>query len=91
MDVTKAIQFGQILDEAYDVSPSDLDNSAGKTFTVGGTTYKVVTTIYANDLATDMNPSRINDQVSIGLICQADPAGGVVIAVRGTEAGLRRC
>jgi len=85
MDATKAIQFGQILDEAYDVSPSDLDNSAGKTFTVGGITYKVVTTIYANDLATDMNPSRINDQVSIGLICQADPAGGVVIAVRGTE------
>lgn len=85
MDVVKAIQFGQVLGEAYDVSPSDLNNSAGKTFVVGGTSYKVITTVYANDLATDMNPSRVNDQVSIGLICQAESAGDVVIAVRGTE------
>jgi Lipase (class 3) len=85
MDVTKAIHFGQILVKAYDVLPSDLNNAAGTTFTVGSTTYKIVTTIYANDLATDMNPSRINDQVSIGLICQADSAGDVVIAIRGTE------
>jgi Lipase (class 3) len=85
MDVTKAIHFGQILDQAYDVSPTNLTNAVGTTFTVGGVTYQVVTTIYANDLATDMNPGRVNDQVSIGLICQADPAGDVVIAVRGTE------
>jgi Lipase (class 3) len=84
MDVTKAIGFGQIVGEAYNTLPSDLTNSAGDTFTVGGTSYKVVTTMYANDLATDMN-SGVTDQVSIGLICQADPAGDVVIAIRGTE------
>ncbi|MDI3313696.1 MAG: lipase family protein [Mycobacterium sp.] len=45
----------------------------------------VITTIYANDLATDINPSRGEDDVSIGLICQANQAGDVVIAIRGTE------
>jgi len=85
MDVTKAVHFGLILDEADDVLPSDLNNAAGRTFTEGSTTYKIVTTIYANDLATDMNPTRITDQVSIGLICQAESAGDVVIAIRGTE------
>lgn len=85
VDVTKAIHLGQILDQAYAVPPSDLHNAAGQTFTVGGTPYTVVTTIYANDLATDMNPGRITEQVSIGLICQDDSGGDVVIAVRGTE------
>jgi hypothetical protein len=44
-----------------------------------------LTTIYANDLATDMSPSRGDDEVSIGLICQADGAGDVAVAIRGTE------
>jgi pimeloyl-ACP methyl ester carboxylesterase len=85
MDVTTAIQFGQLVGETYDVLPSDLTNSAGKVLTAGATAYTVVTTIYANDLATDMNPSRGNDTVSIGLVCQANGAGDVVIAIRGTE------
>lgn len=85
MDVIKAVHFGQILAAVYDVSPTNLTNAAGTTLTVGSTTYQIVTTIYANDLATDMNPIRIDDQVPIGLICQADPAGDVVIAIRGTE------
>ena len=50
----------------------------------GGVDYTVVTTIYANNLATDMNPSRIDDEVS-GLICQVDQTGDVVIAIRGTD------
>ena len=53
--------------------------------TAGGRAYTVVTTIYANDLATDMNPGRGNDEVSIGLVCQADGTGDVAIAIRGTE------
>ena len=65
--------------------PGNLANSAGKVLTVGGVAYTVVTTIYANDLATDMNPGRGNDQVSIGLVCQANGTGDVVIAIRGTE------
>ena len=85
MDLTKAITFAQLVNEAYDILPGNLANSAGKVLTVGGVAYTVVTTIYANDLATDMNPARCNDEVSIGLICQANGAGDVVIAIRGTE------
>ena len=85
MDFTKAITFAQFVNEAYDIPPDNLANSAGKVLTVGGVAYTVVTTIYANDLATDMNPGRCNRQVSIGLICQANGTGDVVIAIRGTE------
>ena len=53
--------------------------------TVRGVAYTVVTTIYANDLLTDMNPGRGNDQVSIGLIARANGAGDAIIAIRGTE------
>ena len=88
MDVMAAIQFGQLVGETYKVLPSDLTNSAGKVLTASGTAYTVVTTIYANDLATDMNPSRGNDTVSIGLICQANGAGDAVITIRGTEGTL---
>ena len=88
MDVKAAIQFGRLLGETYDVSASDLTNSAGKALTAGATDYTVVTTIYANDLATDMNPSRVDDTVTIGLICQANGAGDAVITLRGTEGTL---
>jgi hypothetical protein len=88
MDVAAAIQFGQLLNQTYDVAPSDLTNSAGKVLTAGAASYTVVTTIYANDLATDMNPSRINDTVSIGLICQTNGTGDAVITLRGTEGTL---
>jgi Lipase (class 3) len=85
LDVMKAIEFGQLVNATYDTSPSDLTNAAGQALSAGGVDYTVVTTIYANDLATDMNPSRGDDEVSIGLICQADQTGDVVIAIRGTE------
>jgi predicted lipase len=85
MDVTTAIKVAQLLNTTYDTAPSDLTNAAGHTVSVGGANYTVVTTIYANDLSTDMNPSRGDDEVSIGLICQAAQAGDVVIAIRGTE------
>ena len=51
----------------------------------GGINYDVVTTIYANDLATDMSPGRADDEVSIGLMCQESQTGDVMIAIRGTE------
>jgi hypothetical protein len=85
MDVMKAIEFGQLVNATYETLPSDLTNAAGQALSAGGTDYTVVTTIYANDLATDINPGRGDDEVSIGLICQADQAGDVVIAIRGTE------
>ena len=85
LDVMKAIEFGQLVNATYATPPSDLTNAAGQTLSAGGNDYVVVTTIYANDLATDMNPSRADDEVSIGLICQVNQSGDVVIAIRGTE------
>jgi hypothetical protein len=85
IDVTKAIELGQLIAAAYTIAPNDMTNSAGTVLSAGGADYTVVTTIYANDLATDMNPARGDQEVSIGLICQASQAGDVVIAIRGTE------
>jgi Lipase (class 3) len=85
LDVMKAMGFAQLVNSTYATSPSDLTNAAGQTLTAGGVGYKVVTTIYANDLATDVNPGRADDEVSIGLICQVDQTGDVAIAIRGTE------
>jgi hypothetical protein len=89
MDLNAAIQFGQLVDYAYAAAPKDLTNRAGKTQNAGliggGVDYEVITTIYANDLATDMNPLRSNDIVSIGLVLQASGTGDTVIAIRGTE------
>jgi len=85
LDVMKAIEFGQLVNATYDTPPGDLTNAAGQALSAGGVDHTVVTTIYANDLATDMNPSGDDDEVSIGLICQVDQTGDVVIAIRGTE------
>jgi Lipase (class 3) len=87
VDLTTAINVAQLLNTTYDTLPGDLTNAAGNAVSAGGINYTVVTTIYANDLATDINPSRGDDEVSIGLICQ-DQAGNVVIAIRGTEGTL---
>jgi hypothetical protein len=83
VDVTKAIQFGQLVDKVAQIAPGDLTNRAGTALSVGNTNYTVVTTVYANDLATDMDSSR--DDVSIGLVCQTDTTGDVAIAIRGTQ------
>ena len=88
IDVTKAIEFGELVGAAEKIPAGDLTNSAGTTITAGGTHYTVVTTIYANDLATDVHPGRAADEVSIGLICQSAVGGDVVIAIRGTDAIL---
>lgn len=87
-DPMMAIKVAQLLNTTYDTLPSDLTNAAGKAVSAGGANYTVVTTIYANDLSTDMNPSGGDDEVSIGLICQAAQAGDVVIAIRGTEGNM---
>jgi hypothetical protein len=85
MDLNQAIKFAQLLNAAYAVNPSDLTNAAGQSISAGGTTYTVVTTIYANDLATEMNPLRSANIVSIGLVLQVAGAADIVIAIRGTE------
>ena len=58
MDPNKAIEFAQLVNAAYAIPPANLTNSAGNAITAGGTAYTVVTTIYAFDLATDINPGR---------------------------------
>ena len=88
LDVTKAIQFGQLVNATFATSPGDLTDKAGQAVSAGGVDYTVVKTIYANDLATDMNPSGAENEVSIGLICQEDKTGDVAIAIRGTEGTL---
>jgi hypothetical protein len=85
MDLSVAIKFAQLVNAAYAIDPRDVTNSAGQSISAGGTTYTVVTTIYANDLATEMNPLRSTNIVSIGLVLQAAGAADVVIAIRGTE------
>jgi hypothetical protein len=85
MDLNHAILVGQAVNAAYAVPPTDLTNRAGTNIQVVAANYEVVTTIYANDLATDVNPARGKDRVSIGLLLQAAGAGDVVIAIRGTE------
>jgi Lipase (class 3) len=88
LDLTRAIQFAQLVNATYATPPADLTNKAGQALSAGGVDYTVVTKIYANDLATDMNPSRAEVEVSIGLICQEDKTGDVAIAIRGTEGTL---
>jgi hypothetical protein len=85
MDLGQAILYAQIVNAAYAIPPQNITNAAGTLVAVGGTTYQVVTSLFANDLATDMNPARGQSRVSIGLILQAATTGDVVIAVRGTE------
>ena len=85
MDLNQAIQLAQLVNAAYAILPGNLANAAGTPLMAGNTAYTVVTTIYANDLATDMNPGRGNDEVSIGFACQVNGTGDVVIAIRGTE------
>lgn len=88
MDPNKAIQFGQLVQAAYAIPPSDLSNRAGMSvdtaFDPLGLGYQIITTIFGCDLATDMNPNRGNNLVSFGYVLQ-DKNNDVVISVRGTE------
>lgn len=85
MDLNQAILHGQLVNAAYAIDPADVTNHAGQAVKAGAANYQIVTSIFANDLATDMNPQRGQSRVSIGLILQAAAAGDVVIAIRGTE------
>ena len=85
MDINQAILYAQLVNAAYAILPGNTTNAAGQTITAGAANYQVVTSIFANDLSTDMNPTRGQARVSIGLILQAATTGDVVIAIRGTE------
>jgi hypothetical protein len=89
MDLNNAILYAQLVNAAYAPAPGDLTNQAGKEIPAGlgaaQTQFDVITTIYANDLATQANQGRAASQVSIGLILQEQGSGEAVIAFRGTE------
>src|SRR5260370_39788077 len=93
MDLNKAILYGQLVNEAYKVSPSDLSNRAGTTGTVergsNKTTFDVIASIYANDLATDASKkSGPVAPVSIGLLLRQADSAEAVIAIRATQSIL---
>jgi hypothetical protein len=88
VDLNQAILYAQLVNQAYAVPREDTVNRAGTFVPVAAPAYEVVTTIYANDLATEFNPTRKDDRVSIGLILQAIAGGDVVVAIRGTEGAL---
>lgn len=85
MDINAAIRYAQLVNAAYAIDPSNVTSTAGTSVPTDAPSHEVVTTIYANDLATDMHPENGDQRVSIGLILQASGSGDVVIAIRGTE------
>ena len=88
MDLNTAICFGLLEKFTENILPDNLNNAAGQVIPISygpmNISYKVITTIYGNDLATDLNPERGNQIVSFGLVLQ-DEDNNVVIAIRGTE------
>jgi hypothetical protein len=87
-DPNVAIQYAMLVKKAEDVPPGQTVYNPGDPINIVydgiDVKYTVVTTFYGNDLATDANRARALDIVSFGFIAQ-DPAGNVVIAIRGTE------
>jgi Lipase (class 3) len=86
-DLNEAIKYAFLVKSAEDVPPNqtvyhpgDIINIAHDTINVD---YTVVTTIYANDLATDVSPLRADQIVSFGVVVQ-DARGNGVVAIRGT-------
>src|SRR5260370_41587289 len=89
MDLNKGILYGQVVNGAYDVPPSDLGNRAGQPVNAGlgtnKTTFEVIASIFANDLATDKRPPGTTGTVSIGLLLWQAGTGEAGIAIPGTE------
>src|SRR5271166_275080 len=82
MDVNEAIKYGLLVQAAYAVPPASLTAASGNKipsqYDPFNLNYTVVASIYGNDLATDLNPTRGDDIVSFGYVLQ-DQSGNVVI------------
>jgi len=89
MDLNRVILYGQLVNEAYKVPTADLKNRAGTTVTAergpNKTTFDVIASVYANDLAKDAKKTGPTDTVSIGLVLWQASTGEAVIAIRGTQ------
>lgn len=88
MDIDDAIHYGFLVAAAYGIATSDLKQRAGecikKEFDTFDRKYKVVSTIYGNDLGTKLHDKRAFYKVSYGFVLQ-DAEGNVVIPIRGTD------
>ncbi len=86
-DLKEAIKYALLVKSAEDVLPNETVYHPGDiinvTYGAINVDYTVVTTIYSNDLATDVNPLRTDQIVSFGVVVQ-DPLGNSVVAIRGT-------
>ena len=85
MDVNLAIAFAQLVNAAYALDPKNTSSLAGQPINAGGLSYTIVTTVFANDLATEIAPNRSAIIVPIGLVLQKTGGDDIVIAIRGTE------
>src|SRR5208282_1051090 len=89
-DLRQAIQYALLVKAAEDVPPDQTVYKLGDSIPIAydaiNVTYSVVTTIYGNDLATDISVSQARPIgiVSFGVVVQ-DPAGNAVVAIRGTD------
>ncbi len=89
-DLNQAIEHALLVKAAEDVPPDQTVYNPGDPIPIAydaiNVTYTVVTTIYGNDLATDISASeaRPTGIVSFGVVAQ-DPAGNAVVAIRGTD------
>ena len=57
MNTQTAIDNANLIQYAYSIPPTDLINRAGTSINVAGKTYKILATIYADDLSTTLNPT----------------------------------
>ncbi len=82
IDWNEALKYAQLVQVAYSAAPQgELDQAAKDAMAALGYTY--IQSVYANDLATDINPNGGHDWVSFGFI--AGSAAELVISIRGTE------
>jgi len=83
-----AIQYAMLVLKAEAVLPGETVYKPGDVINIAydaiNVNYTVLTTFYGNDLATDVDRARGLAIVSFGFVAQ-DPAGNVVIAIRGTD------
>jgi Lipase (class 3) len=86
-DLNEAIKYALLVKSAEDVPPNQTVYHPGDiihiTYGSIDVDYTVVTTIYGNDLATDVHPLRADQIVSFGVVVQ-DVRGNGVVAIRGT-------
>jgi predicted lipase len=85
MDVNLAIKFAQLVNAAYALDLKNTASLAGQPRNAGGMGYTIVTTVFANDMATEIMPGRSAITVPIGVVLQKTGGDDIVIAIRGTE------